>query len=161
MNDLIEEEDIRKALQRLRPDRDAFEVEVRRRLNGLVQRRLEPKEEAASPWLQVAASMMPLLLIGKASIAPAGVSIAKISFGYKLIGYLALPAMSVLFVLGAGLLALIQVWRTPLRRTNDSGMAEEQSMALLTTWWKTFGLVQLAFPCIAIVLYAMGYEFPY
>ncbi len=161
MSDLIEEEEIRKALQTLRPDRDAFEAEVRHRLEGLVQRRSKPQEEeAASPWLQVAASMMPLLLIGKGPIAPAGVSIAKVSFGYKLIGYLALPAMSVLFVLGAGLLALLQVWRTPLRRTTDSGMAEEQSMALLTKWWKTLGLVQLAFPCIAMVLYAMGYEFP-
>lgn len=161
MNDLIDEQELRDAFESLRPERDAFEAGVRSRLNAMPQRETASRlgfED--SPWLQVAASMVPLSLFGKAAGTSSAIPLGKVSLGYKLVGYAALPTLSVLFMVGATLLALFRIRKAHISPCSDSMDAAEQESAILLKWWKSFGLIPVCLSFVALVVFLLGYTFP-
>ena len=161
MNDLIDEQELRDAFESLRPERDAFEAGVRSRLNSMPQREtpnLRVHED--SPWLQVAASMVPLSLFSKTAITSTAIPIGKASLGYKLVGYAALPALSVLIMVGATLLALFRIRKAHVSPHSDSPNPADQQTAILTKWWKTFGFIPACLSFVALIVFLLGYTFP-
>jgi hypothetical protein len=161
MNDLIDEQELRNALEALRPDRDAFEAGVRSRLNSMPQREtqnLQAYED--SPWLQVAASMVPLSLFSKPAIASTLIPIGKVSLGYKLAGYAALPALSVLIMVGATLIALFRIRKAHVSPLSDSPDAANQQSAILLNWWRSFGFIPACLSFVALIVFLLGYPFP-
>ena len=161
MNDLIDEQELRDALEALRPERDAFEAGVQNRLNAMPRRetsdRLAPEN---SPWLQVAASMLPLSVFGKAAGSSSAIPLGKVSLGYKLVGYLALPSMSVLLMVGATLIALFRIRKAHTSTSSDAPDAAEQQTAILVKWWKSFGFIPTCLSFVALIVFLLGYTFP-
>ena len=161
MNDLIDEQELRDALVTLRPNKEAFEAGIRSRLNAKPQ--LESTKRLLqddSPWLQVAASMVPLSLFGKAAGTSSAIPLGKISIGYKLVGFAALPAISFLLMVGATLLALFRIRKAQISPGSNSPDAAEQQSTILLQWWKSFGLIPVCLSCIALAVFLMGYAFP-
>ncbi len=161
MNDLIDEQELRDAFQSLRPERGAFEAGVRSRLNAMPQRKtLHRLAYEDSPWLQVAASMVPLSLFGKGAGTSSAIPIGKVSLVYKIVGYAALPTMSVLLMVGATLIALFRIRKAHTSPHSDSPYATEQQAAILVQWWKHFGYIPACLSFVALIVFLMGYTFP-
>ncbi len=161
MNDLIDEQELRDAMQPLRIDPLAFEASVRRKLEEITLQKAESTIRFSdSPWLEVAASMVPLSLLSKTTGSSVIVPFGKASLGYKLVGYAALPVLSILVMLGATLLAVFRIRKAQLSPQSDSPDAAQQQSAILIKWWTGLGLIPSGFSFIALVVFLMGYTFP-
>ncbi len=161
MTDLIDEQELRDAFEALRPDRDAFEAGVRSRLNSMPRRETQnPPAYEDSPWLQVAASMVPLSLFSKTALTSAAIPIGKASFGYKLVGYAALPALALMVMFGATLLAMFRIRKAHISTPSDAPDADDQKTAILTKWWKSFGFIPACLSFVALIVFLLGYPFP-
>ena len=161
MTDLIDEQELRDAFEAFRPERAAFEASVRSRLNSMPRREtqnLQAHED--SPWLQVAASMVPLSLFSKTAFTSTAIPIGKASLGYKLVGYAALPALTLMVMFGATLLALFRIRKAHISPPSDAPDADDQQSAILTKWWKSFGFIPACLSFVALILFLLGYPFP-
>ena len=113
MNDLIDEQELRDALRPLRPNRDVFAAEVTRRIEATKRVMLDnsqadqPFEE--SQWLRVAASVIPFSSFAKSTSDAVSVSLGTSSLGYKLLGIAALPATTVLLMVGATVFGIVRI----------------------------------------------------
>lgn len=161
MNDLIDEQELRDAMQPLRPDPRAFEEGVKGKLEAMTLQKAESTIRFNdSPLLQVAASMVPLSLLSKTTGSSVIVPFGKASLGYKLVGYAALPVLSILVMLGATLLAVFRIRKAQLSPQSDSPDAAQQQSAILIKWWTGMGLIPTGLSFIALVVFLMGYTFP-
>ncbi len=161
MNDLIDEQELRDAMQPLRTDPLAFEAGVRRKLKAITLQKTESTIRFNdSPWLQVAASMVPLSLLTKTTGSSVIVPLGKASLGYKLVGYAALPVLSILVMFGATLLAVFRIRKAQLSPQSDSPDSAQQQSAILIKWWTGMGLIPTGLSFIALVFFLMGYPFP-
>jgi len=161
MNNLIDEQELRDALEALRPERDAFEAGFRNRLHAMPQRETAKHlDHEDSPWLQVAASMLPLSLFGKVAGTSSAIPLGKVSLGYKLVGYLALPSISVLLMVGATLIALFRIRKAHTSTISNAPDAAEQRTAILLKWMKSFGFIPTSLSVVALIVLLLGYTFP-
>jgi hypothetical protein len=161
MKELIEEQDLRDAFAAFRPDAAVFEAGVRSRLSAMPQPQSPfDGSNATSPWLQVAASMIPLSLFNKAVVPGAVIPLAKVSLGYKLWFYAALPAVSVLLMVTATLFALIRIRQAHLSPASKSVGAAQQQLIILKKWWITYGFIPVCLSLVALFLSLSGYAFP-
>jgi hypothetical protein len=161
MNDLIDEQELRDALEPLRPEADAFEAGVRKRLRSMPQhRKLDIPAFDDSPWLHVAASMVPLSLIGKTASAHTVMPLGMVPLGYKIIGYVALPSISILLMLGATLIAMFKIRKAQVSPASGDADAAKQSLDVLKNWWWSFGLIPTCLSLIALIAFVSGYTFP-
>jgi hypothetical protein len=161
MNELIDEQELQDAFQAFRPERNAFEAGVRSRLDTMPQRSATNRlAHEDSPWLQVAASMVPLSFFGKGAGTISAIPLGKVSLGYKLVGYAALLTMSVLVMVGATLLALFRIRKAHDCPLSDSPDASHQQAAILMKWWKSFGVIPASLSFLALIVFLLGYTFP-
>lgn len=162
-NDLIDEQALRDALRPLRVNRDEFEATVRHRMETASRPAVENPEllQAAeqSPWLQTAASVIPFSIFGKATTGGTSLSLGKVSFGYKLIGYAALPATTLLLMVGATIFGLIRIGKAQRSPRADGDHAQQQAAAI-ARWWTQFGVLIACSLVIVLVLIFTGYVLP-
>ncbi len=120
---LIEADELRLALQSMRPNRELFAAGVERHLalrtaEPLAAETVVKNDSSRSKWLQTAAAVIPLPLFGKAS----GVGLVKfsqLSLFQKAVAIAALPATTILLMLAGTLWAVIKIRQAHKNQTSD------------------------------------------
>lgn len=160
-DDLIDESEIRAALQPLRFDRHAFAVGVRKRIDVATQSEQDSNQismfkatdSRESDWLRIAASFVPIQLLGRnlgSSITP--ISFAAISVGKKLIVVLAFPFICFLMV-GLTVLGMVRI-RAAQNEQVDANFDIEEANRVTKQWWKRYGW-------IAVIVFAGTLSAPF
>ncbi len=131
---LVSEEELRAALRPYRVDPATFEAGVRTRLEAAQRQRADDPLAGRSPFLRSAAAFLPLALLAGCKASPTESKLAPAAGGYKLLSYLAFPAISLFVLLGATVFSVMQIRR--IRAGNDSGLDDQQAIHEVTRqWW--------------------------
>ena len=178
-SELIDEDELRAALRPLRVDRDAFEQEVRRRVEASeaeTRVRLRSADVGddggrdakleRSGWLRVAASVIPLNVLGKGTSGTGTVtasfgqySLSHLSLGQKIVALTAIPAIGILLMISATVWAYFRIRKAQLGQQSDS-VSQEQLSTELIGWWKQFGLLIVGLSALSVVLMFVGFVVP-
>ncbi len=163
-HELIDEDELRSALRPLRIDRDAFEAKIRRRIDAATRlhelSESSPAKPEQSGWLHVAASVLPLPLLGKgASGSLTTFSIGQLSLGQKIVAITALPAIGLMLMITATIWAVLKVRK--VHRNQQSGDLDPQKMGEVTKrWWRQFGVLVVGMAWGGLLLMLIGYAIP-
>jgi len=163
-NDLISERDLRMALRPLRPDPVAFEEAVRQQVesqkNVLGKNATETTSLDQSEWVRVAASLIPIPLLGKsASTSLSIASLGKLSIGKQIVAYAALPATGLLLIFVTTVWSFFKI--RAVNRNGKSGEADVQkSMAIISRWSFLPLTGCLAFVLVSMILLYFGFVIP-
>jgi hypothetical protein len=129
---LVPEDDLYAALRSYRVDPDTFESAVLAQLTAGSKRRSDVLANL-SPSLRGAAAFLPLEVITPSQMTAAA-KLAPATGLYKLLGYLAFPAISLFVLLGAAVLSVVKIQR--LRRENAATPIDDgASRASIVQWW--------------------------
>lgn len=133
-NELISEDDIRVALRPLRPSRADFAAAVRQKVNLLSELRDHDSHSrdysGDSSWLRIAASLLPVHLVGKGLIAKgAGGTFAQLTVGQKVLAIFALPAVSLILIALTVLWAFLRIRHSVLRQEDTDVDMERLTQA--------------------------------
>jgi hypothetical protein len=130
---LVPEDDLHAALRPYRVDPDTFESAVRAQLTAYSKRKNDPFANL-SPALRGAAAFLPLEVIAPSQMTGAAVRLAPATGLYKLLGYVAFPAISLFVLLGAAVLSIAKIRR--IRNENASGPTDKRVLRASTIqWW--------------------------
>ena len=157
---LIAEPEIRAALRQFRPNAVSFEAGVRERME-LSNRAMDQFGiETESDMLRVAASVMPgsLLTLGKTSKLAS--SVGKTSAGTKLVGMLALPAITLVFAIGGAFVAMFLARKATV--VGPPPRSDAEGMATIATyrWWERHKVVAIAVFAITLLAPLLGLTVP-
>ena len=131
---LVSEDDLRAALRRYRVDPDGFEAAVRARLKASPKRQDDPFA-SLSPALQGAAALLPLEILTGGQLRGAATKLAPATGFYKLLGYVAFPAISMFVLLGATVFSILKI--RSIRHENGSEPLDELALRASTKqWWR-------------------------
>ena len=131
---LVPEDDVRAALRPLRVDADAFEAAVRARLSDNSQRE-DNSFAGLSPVLQSAAGFLPLEFLTFGQMKGAAIKLAPATGLYKLLSYVAFPAISLFVLLGATVFSIVKI--RGIRNASGSAPVDESTLrASITQWWR-------------------------
>ena len=166
-NEMIDEQELRDALRPFVASREDFEAGVRQRIeaaqSSLSQTMLPDADREQSrehsSWLQVAASVVPLPLLGKVGYGSTSIPLGKLSIGHKLIGLVALPAISLLLMAGATLFGILRM-RTAQRSPQREHQNVIEMESAIANWWKQFGWLIGGLCALALLLMFIGYALP-
>ena len=124
---LVPEDDLRAALRPYRVDPDTFESAVRARLSDATQSVRPTRFANLSPALRGAAAFLPLEVIAASQMTAASVKLAPATGVYKLLSYVAFPAISLFVLLGAAVFSVVKIRR--IRDENAPAPFDEASAA--------------------------------
>lgn len=131
--ELISEEEIRAALRSMRPDQDVFATAVHEKVKQLSQLSGNDQKSTKSDdssWLRIAASLLPVQLVGKPFVAKgAGATFAQLTIGQKVLAIFALPAVSLILIAFTVLWAFLKIRQAVLRQENVSVDVERLTQA--------------------------------
>jgi len=162
--DPIGEADLFTALRPFRVEPDVFLAAVQARLRTAESEAESsaPLEDSQdSPFLRMAAAFLPLPLLssGKATLSAA--KMAPLAGKYKLLGYVALPAISLFFLLGSALFGTFYIRQVQKENVpDDLGPAEmiEAGNQWWDQWWsKHKGFLLLLWSAV-LLLPMFGYS---
>ncbi|PHR91474.1 MAG: hypothetical protein COA78_34025 [Blastopirellula sp.] len=161
-NELIDEAELRAALQPLRPDPDSFAAGIRQRVEEAeVKLRDQDFDEAKlenSDWLQVAASVIPLPLFGNAGSSGL-VKLGQLTLGKKMVAVAALPAIGLLLMVTASIWAIIKIRR--VQRGQLAGDIDVLKAGEVTAaWWRQNGYLLGGMSLLMLPLMFTGYTIP-
>lgn len=165
-NELIDESELRAALQPLRPNPDSFVAGIRQRLDE-AEIRLRDGESGEefgdarlddSDWLQAAAAVIPLPLLGKSGGAGL-VKLGQLSLGKKMVAVAALPAIGLLLMVTATIWAIVRIRRA--QREQLVGDFDAQKVGEVTAgWWRQFGILVIGMSAASLLLMFAGHTIP-
>lgn len=148
---LVPEEDIRAALRLYRADANVFEVGIRARIKAGEESREHQDTESQSPLLRVAAAILPWPLIAGGKMADGGSKLSSVALGQKLLGYAALPAISLFLLVGAAFFSAAKIRSVQKENHPDIGDEEEMRDAV-RQWWSRYKWVAgLVFATVVIL----------
>lgn len=152
---LVSEDDVRSVLHPFRVDATSFEANVRKRLQQAeVQRACDPLAGLA-PLPRSVAAMIPLQVIAKGNVGVVAAKQAPTWFGYKLLSYLAFPAICLFLLVGAAVFSLIHIRKIQGKNLPDDD-AEQAIQTRIAKWGEdnrwSIGLVFVA----ALILSLFG-----
>ena len=131
---LVSEEELRVALRRDRVDPATFEAGVRARLEAAQRQRADDPLAGRSPFLRSAAAFLPLAILAGCKASPSESKLAPAAGGYKLLGYLAFPAISLFVLLGATIFSVVKIRH--LRAETDGELNSQLSLHEANLdWW--------------------------
>lgn len=131
---LVSEEELRAALRPYQVDPATFEAGVRTRLESAQRQRADDPLAGRSPFLRSAAAFLPLTILAGCKASPAESKLAPAAGGYKLLGYLAFPAISLFVLLGATIFSVMKIRR--LRAETNSELNSQLSLHKANLdWW--------------------------
>ncbi len=134
--DLISEDELRAALLPHRPDAEAFEAGVRQRLTEMEKEAEDDPLAGLPPLARSAAALLPLEWVAAGKLpAAAAAKLLPASGIYKLLGYLAFPAISLLALLGALGLGAAKIRRASATGGPEPGTAEAMRDSM-QSWWR-------------------------
>lgn len=127
---LVSEAELRAALRPFRVDGVEFESGIRARLkNGTVSQRDEDMQ-VPSTSLSAAAAFLPLPLL-----AGGGAKLSALTVAQKLLGYIALPAVSLFVLVGAALFSAAKIRK--VQDDNDAAVGDARKVVAATSQWWT------------------------
>ena len=152
---LIPEADLRAALRPHRVDERQFEAEIRERIKTVGVPRAGQDFDAQPSLLKVAAAFLPLPLIGGGKIAGGGAKLSSMALGQKLLGYAALPAISLFLLVGAAFFSASRI--RSVQRGNHPDVGDELEMqTAIRQWWVRHKWVALAVFAAVLILPMIG-----
>jgi len=131
---LVSEDDLRAALRPYRTDPSTFEAAVRERLRVAQQQREDDPLANFSPLERKVAGLLPLEIITGSRITATPGELVPAAGGYKLLSYLAFPAICLFVLLGATVFSLAKI-RT-IQGANKSQLDGQQMMQAISQWWR-------------------------
>ena len=162
-NELIDEAELRAALQPWRTDTGLFTTRVRLRIEQAdVRSRLVDNGDTTklerSDWLQAAAAVIPVPLLSHGASGGL-VKLGQLSLGKKLVAFAALPATGLLLMLAASIWAVIKI-RKAQRGQSLGGMDAAKLAQVTADWWRQFGLVTPIMCVVMLCLMLTGHPLP-
>ncbi len=148
LNDAFGKE-LRDAIRPLRPDPTGFEAGVRDRIakgEATADDRQDPPLERSS-LLSTAASFIPVPLLMGGKLAATTAKSGTASTGAKILGYAALPAVSVFLMLGAFVFSLLKIRAAKVTPGGD----DEAVQLAVRAWWRRHWW--MAIPCYAALIF--------
>ena len=131
---LVPEEDLRAALRPYRADIDEFEAGIRERIKASPEPRQDQAPETRSPMLRVAAAVLPWPVIVGGKISGPGAELSSLALGPKLLGYAALPAISLFLLVGAAFFGAAKI--RGIQKDNRPDIGDEKEMyEAVREWW--------------------------
>jgi len=132
---LVSEDELRAALRPHRVNPDTFEAGVRARLEAAQTQQTAEPLARLSPFLRSAAAFLPLEVLAGCQAVPAAAKLAPVGGAYKLLSYLAFPAISLFMLLGATIFSVVKI--RSIREKSDLGLDDQQAMYEATRqWWR-------------------------
>lgn len=181
VSQVLDEVELRAALLPLRPDPVRFAEGIRQRLeradvadqsrlreagDGAASERRATEWRATrddaklgrSEWLQTAAAVIPLSLVGKGGSGGL-IKLGQLTLGKKIVALSALPAIGLLLMITASIWAIIKIRRA--HRGQPVGDIDVlKTNQVLAVWWRRFGLVTVGFCIVLLLLMRTGYTLP-
>ena len=130
-------DEMRQALGLLRSDLTEFSQGVHDRIREAEEAGAQPRGGASS-LVRIAASILPLPVVG-GKVLLSGAKTGTVSAGYKMLGYLALPAVGIFLMLGAFVFSAMHIGHT--RTTGSADPAEDA----IGAWWRKNGWIAAVF----------------
>ena len=129
----VPEDDLRAALRPYRVDPGTFESAVRARVSDSLSHANDPFA-SLSPAQRSAAAFLPLEVIAAGQMPAAALRLVPGMGAYKLLGYVAFPAISLFVLLGAAFFSIFKIRR--IRDENSSAPVDEKVLLDSTRqWW--------------------------
>ena len=153
--DLVSESELRAALRPNKIDADSFEAGVRQRIQAAEAQRANDPLADAPPLLRVAAAVMPVPVITGGKVTASAAPLAHVPGLSKLLGYVAMPAVSLFVMVGAfvfGAARIRNIQRNNLPDSMDQ-LAMEEAARL---WWHQNKRFARVFFAATIVLPILG-----
>ena len=152
---LIPEEDLRAALRPYRPDVNGFEAGIHARIKADAESHQDEDSEAQSPLLRAAAAFLPWPLITGGKIVGGGAKLSSMALGQKLLGYAALPAISLFLLVGAAFLSAAKI--RSVQKENHPDIGDEKEMwEAVGQWWGRHKWVALVVFVAVVTLPMIG-----
>ena len=130
----IPEEDLRAALRPYRADADGFEAGIRARIEAVPTPRQDLDSETQSPMFRVAAAVLPWPLVAGGNVVGGGAKLSSIALGQKVLGYAALPAISLFLLIGTALFSALKI--RAIQKANHPDISDEKEMHdAVGQWW--------------------------
>ncbi len=130
---LVPEDDLRAALKACRVDPGTFESAVRARVSDSLTYADNPLA-GLSPALRSAAAFLPFEFIAAGQMPAAAVRLVPVVGTFKLLSYVAFPAISLFVLLGAAVFSIFKIRR--IRDENSPGPVNEKELLDSTRqWW--------------------------
>lgn len=162
--ELISEEEIRAALRSMRPDQDAFATAVHEKVKQLSQLSGNDQKSTKSDdssWLRIAASLLPVQLVGKSFVAKgAGATFAQLTIGQKVLAIFALPAVSLILIAFTVLWAFLKIRQAVLRQENVSVDTLTLAKATARTSYQILAVSMLLLILVMLPVFYEGFRVP-
>jgi len=130
---LVPEEDLRAALRPYRADVNGFEAGIRARIQARAKLHEDKDSEEQAPLLKVAAALLPWPLITAGKMAGGGVKLSSMAIRQKLLGYAALPAISLFLLVSAALLSAAKI--RSVQKGDHPAVGHEKEMRQAVRQW--------------------------
>ncbi|QDT43677.1 hypothetical protein Pan241w_37790 [Gimesia alba] len=153
--ELVSESDLRAALRPYRVDANEFEAGIRTRIEAGVVPLQDNTLDMDDPLLTVAATFIPYPLITGGKIAGSGAKLSSLTLAQKLLGYAALPAISLFLLVGATFFSVRKIHN--LQKENQSDINDAQEMqAAAQQWWRSHRLAACTVFAAVLILPMIG-----
>ena len=133
--ELVSESDLRAALRPRQIAAADFEAGIRRRIQAAEAERANDPLANAPQLLRVAAAVLPLQIITGGKVTGSVLPLANASGLYKLVGFVALPAISLFLLLGAAIFGAVRIRRVQAGNVpvdND----QRAMLEAVHLWWR-------------------------
>lgn len=134
--ELVPESDLRAALRPYQVDANEFEAGIRARIEVGVVPLQDESQKTDDPVLTVAATFIPWPLITGGKIAGGGATLSSLTLPQKLLGYAALPAISLFLLVGATFFSTRKIHKVQKENQSDISDAKELQAAV-RQWWRS------------------------
>ncbi|HCO21610.1 MAG: hypothetical protein CME31_27970 [Gimesia sp.] len=135
--ELVPESDLRAALQPHRVDASEFTAGVQARLEAGEEWLLKAQTETAPPLLTVAAAFIPWPILSGSKVAGGGVKFSSLTMSQKLLGYIALPAISLFVLVGAAFFSAVKIRK--VQASNHTDISDEKKIqSAVKEWWRCY-----------------------
>lgn len=151
---LVSEDDLRAVLRPHRPSPDSFEAGVRERLVIAEQLRASDPFADLSPLTRAAASLMPWQFLSAGKLNAAAAPLVPTGIVYKVLGYLAFPAICLFLFAGVAFLTLAKIRRVQL--SNAMPEATRGDLENLSAWWSKNQLGVWGVLAVTLILQMIG-----
>ena len=140
--ELVSESDLRAALRPHRVNANEFAAGIQTRIEAGVIPLQDESSQIDDPLLTVAATFIPWPLITGGKIAGGGTKLSSLTLAQKLLGYAALPAISLFLLVGATFFSARKIHKVQKENQSDINDAQEMQTAA-RQWWRShrFGRV--------------------
>lgn len=151
----VSDDDLYAALRLYRVDSGAFEAAVRERLTVAQELRATAPLTRLSPLLKCAAAFLPLEILVGCKAPPVAIKLAPAGGAYKLLSYIAFPAISLFVLLGATIFSVSKI--RDIQNRNDWELSNQDAIReAIREWWRRYKWGAVGVFLATLILMAVG-----